>query len=173
MAGAKQTDFVFRPAYADEYETVMGLVWKTFLRFEADEYHEEGVKNFQDFITNETLKKLYDTGQYPIFVAVYHNQIVGMISLRCRTHISLLFVDAAYHYRGVGRSLIQYACAYILNQLHDFKVTVNASPYAVGFYHRLGFVDTELEKETDGIRYTPMSLMLNKQAVIHGLTVCK
>lgn len=153
-------DFIIRPAYADEYEDAMELVWKTFLKFEAEEYGETGTQSFKDFITNESLKKLYDTGQYPIFVAIYKDKIIGMIALRCRTHISLLFVDADYHYRGVARNLVQYTCAYVVNELHDFKVTVNASPYAVGFYHRLGFRDMEPETEKDGVRYTPMSLLL-------------
>lgn len=149
-----------RPVYADEYEDVMGLAWKTFLRFEADEYSPEGVKSFQNFITNETLKKLFDTGQYPIFAAVYCGEIVGMLALRCKTHISLLFVDEHFHYMGVGKKLMEYACTYIQKELDEFKVTVNASPYAVGFYHKMGFTDMEDEKEEDGIRYTPMSLIL-------------
>ena len=80
----EQDKFCVRPVYADEYQDVMGLAWKTFLRFEADEYTPEGVKSFQNFITNETLKKLFDTGKYPIFVAVYREEIVGMLSLRCK-----------------------------------------------------------------------------------------
>lgn len=156
----EQNKFCVRPLYADEYQDAMGLAWKTFLRFEADEYSPQGVESFQNFITNETLKKLFDTGQYPIFVAVYRGEIVGMLSLRCKTHISLLFVDEHYHYKGVGKNLMEYACTYIQKELCEFKVTVNASPYAVGFYHKMGFVDTEKEKEEDGIRFTPMSLIL-------------
>lgn len=152
--------FCVRPAFADEYETIMGLAWKTFLRFEAKDYTPLGIKNFQDFITNETLKKLYSTGKYPIFVAVYRGEIIGMISLRTNTHISLLFVDEAYHYKGVGRSLMKYACTYIKEELDEFKVTVFASPYAVGFYHKVGFTDMDKEQKKDGIRYTPMSLIL-------------
>ena len=55
---------------------------------------------------------------------------------------------------------MKYACTYIQNELDEFKVTVNASPYAVGFYHKLGFTDMEKEKEEDGVRFTPMSLIL-------------
>ena len=156
----KKSGFSIRPVYDNEYETAMGLAWKTFLRFEAEDYTPQGVKSFEEFITNQTLKKLYDTGQYPIFVAVSEGELIGMISLRCRTHISLLFVDERYHYLGVGRSLIEYVCTYISEQLGEFKVTVNASPYAVGFYHRLGFTDMGPEQLSDGVRYTPMSLIL-------------
>lgn len=79
-----------------------------------------------------------------------------MISLRNETHISLLFVDANYHRHGIGRQLIQYVSDYVLREEgHDF-VTVNAAPYAVEFYHRIGFVDTDVRQFNDGIWYTPM-----------------
>ena len=35
-------------------------------------------------------------------------------------------------------------------------VTVNASPYAVGFYEKNGFVALNKEQKADGIRFTPM-----------------
>jgi hypothetical protein len=35
-------------------------------------------------------------------------------------------------------------------------MTVNSSPYAVNIYHSLGFVDTDIEKVTNGMKYTPM-----------------
>jgi hypothetical protein len=34
--------------------------------------------------------------------------------------------------------------------------TVNSSPYAVEFYHRLGFYDLSAEKVEAGMRITPM-----------------
>lgn len=154
-----QSKLCVRPAYADEYEEVMGLAWRTFLQFEADVYSPLGIKNFQDFITDETLKKLYDNGKYPIFVAVYRDEIIGMISLRCNTHISLLFVDGKYHYNGVGRKLIECVRTYITKELKDFVATVHSSPYAVDFYHKMGFTDMDVEQDKDGIRYTPMSII--------------
>lgn len=36
------------------------------------------------------------------------------------------------------------------------EFTVNSSPYAVEIYRHLGFVPTDTEQITDGIRYTPM-----------------
>lgn len=44
--------------------------------------------------------------------------------------------------------------AYDDNELKG--VIVNSSPYAVPIYHKLGFVDTDTEQLSDGIRYTPM-----------------
>lgn len=149
-----------RSIYQDEYEDVMGIVWKTFLRFEAEDYTEEGIKSFQDFITDPTLYKMFLRGYYQIFGAFYKGKNIGMISLRDCTHISLLFVDAKYHYQGVGRALIEYLKKYLITEMGEFKVTVNSSPYGVGFYHKLGFQDTDKEQEKEGVRYTPMILFL-------------
>ncbi len=149
-------DLIIRPANTSEWESVMELVWKTFLKFEAEDYSVIGVRSFQDFITDQVLHKLFLKGEYQVFVAVYKRKIVGVISLRSCTHISLLFVDEEYHKKGIGTKLIHYLEHYMKTEMGEYKVTVNSSPYAVGFYHKYGFLDMDLEKESDGIRYTPM-----------------
>ncbi|MDE5596580.1 MAG: GNAT family N-acetyltransferase, partial [Lachnospiraceae bacterium] len=80
----------------------MALAWKTFMQFEADGYTIEGIKNFEDFITDTTLHRMFVMGAYQMFVALDHNQIIGMITLRDDSHISLLFVDEKYHRQGIG-----------------------------------------------------------------------
>ena len=99
-----------RPAYRDEWQEAMDLAWKTFLKFEADDYTPEGVKSFRDFITDATLRRMFLAGSYDLVVAMEGKRMIGMITLRLASHISLLFVDEAYHRRGVGRSLIDYLC---------------------------------------------------------------
>lgn len=148
------------PVNKSEYEGVMGLVWKTFLHFEAKDYTQEGVKSFQDFITDPVLYNMFRKGYYQIFGAFYQDELVGMISLRDRTHISLLFVDERYHYQGIGRALMEYLKNYLVTEMGEYKITVNSSPYGVGFYHRLGFHDTDVELTKEGVRYTPMILFL-------------
>ena len=93
-----------------------------------------------------------------MFVAVADGKIVGMITLRDSTHISLLFVDERYHRRGIGRALLEYLKDYMRQEMGECRVTVNASPYGVEFYHRLGFRDLRPEEKKDGIIYTPMEL---------------
>ena len=91
-----ETEYQIRSAYRDEWDDAMALAWKTFLRFEADVYSPEGVKHFEDFITDTTLHRMFIMGAYQMFVALDRNKIVGMITLRNSTHISLLFVDEKY-----------------------------------------------------------------------------
>lgn len=142
----------------DEWEEAMGLAWKTFLEFEGDDYSPEGIRSFEDFITNSGLKRMFVMGTYQVMAAYSDGRMVGVISLRNETHISLLFVDGHYHRRGIGRALILTLAGYVKAEIGLKRLTVNASPYGVGFYHRLGFQDLGPEKQQDGIIFTPMFL---------------
>lgn len=155
-----QVLYQIRSAYRDEWDDAMALAWKTFMKFEADGYTKEGIRNFEDFITDTTLYRMFIMGAYQMFVALDHNQIVGMITLRNASHISLLFVDEKYHRQGIGRALIEYLREYLLSEAGIGRVTVNAAPYGVAFYHKLGFRDLRPEEEKDGIKYTPMEFIL-------------
>ena len=155
-----EVPYQIRNAYRDEWEDAMSLAWRTFLRFEADVYSPEGVKNFENFITDSTLYRMFVVGSYQLFVALDGKKIVGMLTLRGGTHISLLFVDEKYHRKGIGRALMQYLSNYLLTEMQASRVTVNSSPYGVGFYHRLGFQDLRPQEKKDGIIYTPMEFVL-------------
>ena len=152
----KPVRIVVRPAYREEWDDAMALAWRTFMRYEANDYTAEGIESFQDFITDSVLHRMFVMGAYQLFGAYDNGKMVGMISLRDETHISLLFVDEKYHKLGIGRRLIEYLSAYVLQEEGHRHIPVNAAPYAVGFYHRVGFVDTDVEQVNDGIRYTPM-----------------
>lgn len=147
---------LIRPIENNEWEDAMGLVWKTFLRFEGDVYSKEGIDNFRDFITDQVLRRMFLAGEYIMYGAFYRGEIVGVASLRNKEHVSLLFVDESFHKNGIGRILIETLRDYEKG-IGGYRLTVNASPYAVGFYHRVGFVDTNIQQIKDGICFTPMS----------------
>lgn len=124
------------------------LIWTTFLQFEAPDYSDEGVQSFRRFIENKDILK---TLEY--FGAYENSELKGIIATKNnRKHICCFFVKAKYHRQGIGRRLWEY----ILNNSKNEEFTVNSSPYAVPVYHKLGFVDTDSEQLTDGMRYTPM-----------------
>ncbi len=150
-------DFKVRMATGNDWDEAMAIAWKTFMQFDARDYTEEGIQSFQDFITDEVLKRMFDMGAYQLIVATdIEDKIIGMISLRNETHISLLFVDGKHHRKGVGRALMETLCRYVFEEEGYRKITVNAAPYAIGFYHKLGFKDTGKEEIKEGISYTPM-----------------
>ena len=157
---SNRNEYEYRAAYHDEWQEAMELAWRVFLKFDAADYSALGVKSFHNFISDNTLYKMFRLGSYQLFGAYDKGKMVGMISLRNEEHISLLFVDEHYQKKGIGRNLIDQVRGYLLTEVGGNRMTVNASPMAVGFYHRLGFTDLGPEQITDGIRYTPMQFYL-------------
>lgn len=145
-----------RQADIYDWDEAVMLAWKTFLRFEAKDYGEEGIKSFRDFLSDSMLRRMFLVGNYPVFIASDGEKQVGMISLRDKKHISLLFVEENHHLQGIGRRLIACTENYIREEYRLSEITVNAAPYALGFYHRLGFKDMAPQLCKEGILYTPM-----------------
>ena len=156
----EELPYEIRFVSGDEWEEAMELAWKTFLEFAGDVYPPEGIRSFEDFITDSTLKRMFIMGAYQVMAAYDHEKMVGMISLRNETHISLLFVDRYYHRKGIGKALISGLSKYVKEEIGKSQITVNASPYGVDFYHRLGFRDVGPQKQQDGIIFTPMLLTI-------------
>lgn len=150
---------IMRAGIAD-WDDAMQLAWDTFMKFEADEYGAEGEESFFQFIHDPILRRKFILGEYIVFVAKDEDKIIGIISMRNRVHVSLLFVDEAYHHKGIGGQLIHHAENFVQNEYAEHYITVNAAPYAIGFYHQMGFVDVAPQLACDGITYTPMEKMI-------------
>lgn len=151
-------EIVIRPIKISEWEEAMRIAWDTFLIYEAPEYSKEGIQSFKNFVKDPILKSLFIEGKYRVLAAFYNGLMVGIIGVRNENHLSLLFVDSEYHRRGIARMLVTKMFEKTYRDYGKREMTVNSSPYAVGFYHKLGFIDTNVEQTTDGIRYTPMKV---------------
>lgn len=151
--------YKIRPVKNHEWDDAMRLAWDTFLIFEAPDYSLRGVYNFKNFVRDPLLKKMYTYGEYIAIGAFIDERIVGIMGIRNTNHVSLLFVDRDYHRKGIGRALMK---SFFKDAAKSgiTNVTVNASPYAVEFYHKIGFTDVGEEIEKDGIRFTPMRMEL-------------
>lgn len=145
----------------EELEETLELVKRVFNEFEAPDYTDEGINSFYKFIDyNRILEQIKNN--FKIFVAKEKNKIIGMICIRDYQHITMLFVDKKYHKMGIGTELIKYAKRYSISNKKDYKITVNSAPFAIDFYHKLGFKDTSKEQTVDGIKFLPMELTLYK-----------
>jgi ribosomal protein S18 acetylase RimI-like enzyme len=122
-------------------------------------YLPEGVDNFLTLIDPLKLEDRLDNGQYG-FVAETETEIVGMILIRNTNHITLLFVDRQYHHMGIGKTLFSHAYDSVFRGNPNVeKMTVNSSPYAVGFYSAMGFTETAPAHYKDGMKIIPMELL--------------
>ena len=151
-----ENNIKIRQANIYDWDEAIALAWRTFLRFEAKDYGQEGVDSFRDFLSDSLLRRMFLMGDYPVFIALDGDKQTGMISLRNKKHISLLFVEEGHHHRGIGRRLIESMERYIRREYQEERITVNAAHYAVGFYHQIGFEDVAPQLSKDGIIYTPM-----------------
>jgi len=143
-----------------EWDEAMTMVYRTFLEFDAVMFTPEGIGHFRDFISDTALKRSFDNGAFQVVGAYYGPRIVGVIALRNDSHISLLFVDKNHQNRGIGRRLVSVLSDYAAIKLHQSSMTVNSSPYATDFYHKLGFTDVGPQTLKDGIIYTPMCISI-------------
>lgn len=140
----------------------LDLIWSVFLKFEAPEYTQEGILEFKAFISHDPIMEKIDKGELHFWECRDHTGLTGVIAVRDLSHICLLFVKKEHHRRGIGKSLFEAAKnACMKNGIGS--MTVNSSPYAVGFYHRLGFIDTDSEKTVNGIRFTPMAYSVKQE----------
>lgn len=143
-----------------EWNQTMDLIWRTFMKYEANDYTQEGIDQFNDFLFDGQLHSWYLHGAYEVLVALDQGQVIGEISVRKGNYISLLFVDERYHRQGVGSALMMRMAEYLKNQKSQVFMTVKAAPYAVDFYRKLGFHSTGPEICIAGIRVTPMEKFL-------------
>ena len=77
--------------------------------------------------------------QAPLLLAVDADDRPQGFMLLDGSHMEALFIDPAVHGQGIGRQLVEHALA----QHSPLTTDVNAqNPQALGFYLRMGFVET-------------------------------
>lgn len=133
------------------------LVINVFDRFVAPDFSPEGCQTFINYVEPERIGERVAAGTDHIFLAQEGEKLVGALSIRNMDHISLLFVDPAFHGRVIARGLYQYALNILKPASNGIdKMTVHSSPYAVKIYEKLGFVSLGEMREENGIKFVPM-----------------
>lgn len=152
---------VCRPMNAEEAGEVCRLVERVFIEFVAPGYAPEGVAEFLAVVDAEKMARRVSAGNL-VLVAQAGDRLAGMVEVRFPCHVSLLFVDKAFHRQGIARRLFETALSSHIEVRPDLKaVIVNSSPYAVSIYGRLGFEATGPEEFRNGMVFTPMRLDLS------------
>jgi GNAT superfamily N-acetyltransferase len=148
-----------------EEEQVRELVLRVFHEAIAPMFPEQGVREFTTYVQMESLRTR-SLADHFVLRARTAGEVVGMIEIRGCRHVSLLFVDGRFQRRGLARELLRRALETCRSRgIESMEVTVNSSPNSVRAYERLGFRPTSPEQESNGIRFTAMTL---EQSGFHG-----
>jgi GNAT superfamily N-acetyltransferase len=158
-------DLIFREMLQGDEEAVSRLIQKSFNRYIAHSYRPEGVDTFLRDTSPGGIAERMQKGQLLIVAEMCTGEgeiaLVGVIAVRSGNHISLFFVDEECHGRGVARALLKEAIRKVGGSLPRVeRLTVHSSPFAVGFYERMGFRPTGPEQYRAGMLVTPMVLFL-------------
>ena len=113
------------------------------------------IETFCKFVDNKEITK-----SFKVYGAFEDNVLKGIIATdRRKRHISLFFVDKGSQGKGIGIELM----SVIVIKNGNSYITVNSSRYGVLIYEKLGFVRMEEEKEQEGLKFTPMKLVLKDE----------
>ena len=128
---------------------------RVYIECKDESYSEQGIETFCKFINNKKITK-----SFKIYGAFEDDVLKGIIATdRRKRHINLFFVDKDSQGKGIGKELM----SVIVNDNENSYITVNSSRYGVPIYEKLGFVKIEDEKEQDGLKFTPMKLVLKDE----------
>ena len=157
---------ILRHINPGEEVEVSNLVARSFNEFIAPDFPDEGIEEFFGYSNPRALIKRSD-GNHFVLVAEAQGSIAGMIEIREMRHVSMLFVDKAFHRKGIAKGLLTAALDRIESGSRPpRKVTVHSSRFAVPFYESLGFVRTEEEKIIHGVIHIPMALVLEEGRIL-------
>ncbi|WP_298972312.1 GNAT family N-acetyltransferase [uncultured Fusobacterium sp.] len=139
----------------NEKDKALLFAKKVYIECKDESYSEQGIETFCNFVNNKEITK-----SFKVYGAFEDNVLKGVIATdRRKRHINLFFVDKSSQAKGIGKKLMAIG---IENNENSF-ITVNSSRYAVPIYEKLGFVKMEEEKEQDGLKFTPMKLLLKDE----------
>ena len=141
-----------------EKDEALLFVKKVYIESKDESYSEKGIETFCNFVDNKEITK-----SFKVYGAFEDNVLKGVIATdRRKRHINLFFVDKSSQAKGIGKKLM----SIIIDHNENSFITVNSSRYAVPIYQNLGFIKTEEEKEQDGLKFTPMKLILKDKAEV-------
>lgn len=139
----------------NEKDEALLFTKRVYIECKDESYSEQGIETFCNFVDNKEITK-----SFKVYGAFENNALKGIIATdRRKSHINLFFVDKSSQAKGIGKKLMAIG---IENNENSF-ITVNSSRYAVPIYEKLRFTKIEEEKEQDGLKFTPMKLILKDE----------
>ena len=139
----------------NEKDEALLFAKRVYIECEDESYSEQGIETFCNFVDNKKITK-----SFKVYGAFEDNILKGLIATdRRKRHINLFFVGKDSQGKGIGKKLMNI----VENNNENSYITVNSSRYGVPIYEKLGFIKMEEEKEQDGLKFTPMKLILKDE----------
>lgn len=129
---------------------------RAFMQKVAPTVTPEGINTFLDVTAKKSLQDLCQTPEYDVYVYEEAQQILGVVALREKSHLSLLFVAPEQQGRGIGQQLFNY----ILTLCESSSITVKSSLPSVSFYRQFGFAISGPEAIESGLAFQPMERLV-------------
>jgi len=140
---------IYRHPELGEENEISGCMWAAADLWELTNGIPESVAEWKQICDPEELRGRILSGEKTL-VATWNGIVVGFIAFKRGNHLSLLFVRREFAEQGIGRELFT-RCT---NNLDE--ITVNSSDAAVGFYQKVGFVQSGDHFFKNGVWATPM-----------------
>jgi len=148
-------NYLIKNISINEFDQAIALAERVFMEFEAPEYTGEGIECFLNFIHSYEFKRYIFEEENLFLGCFYEEALIGIVAMRNPTHISLAFVLKEFHRKRIATNMFKKLFEDRKKHGTEF-ITLNSSPFAVPFYHSIGFIDTGVEQTQNGIKFTPM-----------------
>jgi len=148
---AARNAIAIRPARPEDVRPALDLAIRVYMVYSAPLYEPEAVEYFPNKCRDEERIREFMDGKHLMFTAWDGEQLVGMAAQRGKD-ISHLYVEPAYHRRGIAKKLMDTLIA----AMNVPRVTLGSSPHGVPFYLYYGFVPTDEEQHKYGAIWQPM-----------------
>jgi len=162
--------FPIRPATAEDAPAISALVLSVAHFFTLDP-KGLGAEDFLRTLEPDAVAARLSAASFATWVAVADGDgatgatgadgtngatgsaMADVVVVRGGSHLFHLFVAEPFQGQGVARRLWLHALSHLAP---GTRTTVNATPFAQGFYERMGFVATGPTVQTRGIAFVPM-----------------
>jgi N-acetylglutamate synthase-like GNAT family acetyltransferase len=149
-----------RKATTSDSQRISELISRNAQSLLQDDFENDGLDFFLNTVNHRAIKDYMEQG-FPYLVAQSDKNIVGVIAMKDCSHMFHLFVDKAYHKKGIAKKLWQAIFDHSLKNGNSGVFTLNSTSYALPVYERWGFSTTDKEQSRHGIRYTPMKFVVS------------
>lgn len=158
--GPKANDLWIRPLRPSEVASASALVRESFVRLASGDWEDEARQRFVHDCDPDGLGLKITAASYSAG-AFRGDRLLGFLLMPSPTVLGMLFVHPNSLRQGIATALWESARFRLKSGFPQVTtVELNSTPFALGFYRRLGFVPLSAEFIREGARAVRMACWL-------------